>query len=189
MAGTSLHAARAGDIPLRYRSPDKGLVAVIVPTGDDLGAKSMPGDSAYECRVEIYNDKGRRLWSLDFSSPDQDHGRGVAFARWSPDSRFFVFSTTSSGGHHPWQYYTYAYSRPRNALFLLDEFMGEVLDPKFSFARPDVITLKIFDRSIKNPKEDWPSLMVSAGLQKLLAGKKPESNGVNRNPPMYSPYQ
>lgn len=167
----------ARDLPLRYVSPDKALTAVVTPLGRDKGETHIPDDDPhleYECRVDIYDSKHHRLWSLDLSSDDGDHGRGVVFALWSPDSQWFVFSTVSSGGHHPWQYFTYAYSRRGNGGFHIDNFMGEVIDPKFKITRPDILSIRVFDRSVDNPKEDMPSKIVSASLWKLLHKTKPQ---------------
>ena len=81
--------------------------------------------------------QGHKLWAEDFSFTDPDHDRGVAFARWSPDSNFFVFSAISSGGHHRWQFYIYAF-RPQNwQLYLLDLLYGEVVEQEFTIAAPN----------------------------------------------------
>jgi hypothetical protein len=188
-------SAFATPVPLTYISPDHELKGIIVPVGRDAGAKEMNNRSdqgyllEYECRVEIYTTKGEKIWSEDFSSPDQDHGRGVVFALWSPDSNYFVFSTTSSGGHHPWQFFTYAYSRRQNKLFILDSLLGEVIKQKFRIKRPDIISLTIFDRSIKDTKDDWPSKTVKISLSKLLDYQKPQPEDLLKSPPIYSPYQ
>jgi len=180
-------------IPLSYLSPDGALKAIVIPTGRDAGATKIESREGipleYECRVEIYTRKGRKIWSEDFGSPDHDHGRGVAFAAWSPDSSYFVFSTVSSGGHHPWQYFTYAYSRKQNDLHILDRFIGEVIREEFTFAPPDIISLTVFDRSVMDSTEDWPSKTVTVSLSKLLAYKKPAPENLRVNPSIYSPFQ
>jgi hypothetical protein len=184
-------------VPLTYLSPDGKLTARIVPTGREAGAKQITNDSAsghgleYECRVEIYTRQGHKLWEEDFSSPDADHGRGVAFARWSPDSNFFVFSTVSSGGHHPWQYYTYAFSRQKRHLYLLDPLLGEVVEQEFTLAAPDHLTLKVLDRKAmeRNPNADFPDKKVTVELSQLLDSKRPLSKALLVNPPMRGYYQ
>jgi hypothetical protein len=179
--------AFGGTVPLSYPSPDRTLLARVIPTGRDAGATTVD-DLAYECRVEIHTGRGRKIWAEDFSSADNDHGRGVSFASWSPDSKYFVFSTFSSGGHHPWQYFTYAYSRERNDLYILDRLIGEVIDPKFRFVSPDTISLTIFDRSVKDSTADFPRKTVTVSLHKLLAREKPAPRRIRVNPPIYSPY-
>ena len=181
-------SAFAKPIPLLYVSPDKTLKVIVVPVGRDAGATHIEDDAEYECRVELYTSNGHKVWSKDFGSPDHDHGRGVAYASWSPDSKYFVFSTVSSGGHHPWQYFTYAYSRKQNGARILDDLAGEVIDPVFTFVPPDVISLKIFDRSVKDSTDDFPSKLVTVSLSKLLAHKKSSPKDSMVNPPIYSPY-
>ena len=158
----------ANDIPLRIISPDQKLVSVIVPLGRDLKSKHIEEDSEYECRIDIYDSKNHRIWSKDFSSTDQDHGRGVAFESWSPDSNFFVFSTVSSGGHHPWQYFTYVFNRQNNAIICLDDLIGPVVQSKFSFSSPDVISLTVWDFNAPNAEAPEPTKKVSAALHKLI---------------------
>ncbi len=149
--------AFAEPVPLSYSSPDGARKAIVVPLGRDAGAAKIDSPEGhpleYECRVEIYTRQERKIWSEDFGSLDHDHGRGVAFASWSPDSKYFVFSTVSSGGHHPWQYFTYAYSRSQNDLYILDRFVGEVIRQKFTFAPPDILSLTTLDRSVKDSTE------------------------------------
>lgn len=187
-------SVRANSIPLSYSSPDGALKAIIVPTGRDAGANKIENRSdygnplEYECRVEVHDSKGRKIWSENFSSMDHDHGRGVAFASWSPDSNYFVFSTVSSGGHHPWQFFTYAYSRRKNDLYLLDPILGEVVQQKFTFSAPDKITLTVFDRSVKKWDTRMPSKKVAYRLTRLLSEEKPVAMSIRRNPPLRSPY-
>jgi Tol biopolymer transport system component len=50
-------------------------------------------------RVAIYNSGKKAVASFDLTDYA---GRLVAVARWSPDSRFCVFTTISAGGHSPW---------------------------------------------------------------------------------------
>jgi hypothetical protein len=57
-----------------------------------------------ESRVVIRTSNGETLNSKDYSSPRGFNGYYVVNAKWSPDSRFFVYSMSSSGGHSPWQF-------------------------------------------------------------------------------------
>jgi len=54
-----------------------------------------------ESRVAFRDKDGRLLNSKSFASARGVDGYYVASAQWSPDSRFFVFSLSSSGGHSP----------------------------------------------------------------------------------------
>lgn len=77
-----------------YRSPDGWNTAVVT-------AQSITDEGT----VRIYN-HGRLRVRRSFLS-DGNHGQIVERAAWTPDSRFFVFVTTSSGGHSPWQHWTF----------------------------------------------------------------------------------
>src|SRR5207249_10981362 len=48
------------------------------------------------------------------TSDSEWNGRYVLKSEWSPDSRFFVFSTFSSGGHSGWNFRTFVYSVDAN---------------------------------------------------------------------------
>lgn len=112
-------------------SPDGTLRALVAASG--------PGG---ESRVEIVAN-GRSLIRKSFASADGGHGYSVVHAAWTPDSRFFVFSLTSSGGHQPWLFPTYAYSRRTNRLGSLEGRIGSPTDPDFTLSPPDVLTTKV----------------------------------------------
>jgi|ERR1044071_9115189 hypothetical protein len=95
-------AASAGE-RRTYLSPDKTLSAVVIPVGE--------GEERRENRVEIREAGGKLLLAKSFVSRDGEHGYIVSRAAWTPDSRFFVFSVYSSGGHQPWNFPTYFYYR------------------------------------------------------------------------------
>ena len=97
-----------------YVSPHPGSSALIVAVGP-------------ESRVDIRSSAGSLLRRKDFTSRDQNHGEAVAHAEWTPDGRFFVFTTGSSGGHQPWHVATYFYSLGRNRFYSIDAIVGPVL--------------------------------------------------------------
>jgi len=97
-----------------FVSPHKGIRAQIVPVGS-------------ESRVDIRSSSGVLLRRKDFTSRDQNHGEGVDHAEWTSDGRFFVFTTSSSGGHQPWHMATYFYSLRRNRFYSVDAIVGAVL--------------------------------------------------------------
>ena len=116
-----------------YRSPDAGLVAVIVPTG-----------RGREHRVEIRNRQDNVLASVDRSSEDGEHGGVVDKAAWSPDGQFFVFSTYNSGGHAAWTSPTFLYDRRLGKLFNLNCFLPPVATSDFTIRAPDILTITIW---------------------------------------------
>ena len=114
-----------------YISPDEKLRALVIPT------KKADG-YFHESRVEMQSASGQRIAVNDHSSPDREHGRGVVHAVWSPDSQFFVYTTTSSGGHSAWHFETFVFVRSLSRFYQLDQFVGgSIVDSEFS----------LFDRS------------------------------------------
>jgi len=120
-----------------YRSPDKALLARVLPIGKS-------GWEWAESRVEIRNRNGHLLRYLSFASADHEHGEGVNYGAWTPDSMFFVFSTSSSGGHQPWHGPAYFYSRRHNLIRRLDDYIGVGPDLIFSVSAPDIVHINTY---------------------------------------------
>jgi hypothetical protein len=120
-----------------YRSPDKALTARVLPMG-------KPGWEWAESRVEIRNRSGRLLRYVSFASADHEHGEGVNYGAWTPDSMYFVFSTSSSGGHQPWHGPAYFYSRRHNLIRRLDDYIGVGPDLIFSVSAPDIVHINTY---------------------------------------------
>jgi hypothetical protein len=111
-------AQKPGDKYQDYRSPDGTLIARVV------AAEKTLSESAVESVVEIRSKDGKAIFSKDYSSEDGLHGLGVIKAQWTPDSRFFVYSMTSSGADQPWYAPIDVYSRTDNRVERLDEMTG-----------------------------------------------------------------
>ena len=75
---------------------------------------------------------------------DHQHGEGVSYAAWTPDSKFFVFSTSSSGGHQPWHGPAYFYARRQNRVLRLDDYIGIGPNLVFSVSSPDVLLINTY---------------------------------------------
>lgn len=114
-----------------HRSPDGMLRAVVA------------GNARGESHVLVQTRQGHTLATRNFSSADGEHGRIVLRAAWTPDSRFFVFSTISSGGDNAWHYLTYFYSRGSKRISCLDDVIGPVTTPNFVLKAPDIIQTRI----------------------------------------------
>jgi hypothetical protein len=122
--------------PQSYPSPDKTLIATVLPV--DVSLYATPD---MESRVVIRNTAGDTLTSKDYSSPRGTNGYYVYRAQWSPDSQFFVFSLTSSGGHSPWSYPTMVFSRHNNRIAKFSDMIGDkpTLSGDFSLTGPHTI--------------------------------------------------
>jgi hypothetical protein len=102
-----------------YDSPNKKVHALIVAVG-------ARGYETHESRLDIRASSGALLRSKSFWSRDHNHGEGVDHAEWTTDGRFFVFNTSSSGGHQPWHVSTYVYDARTNKLRSLDSIVGPI---------------------------------------------------------------
>jgi hypothetical protein len=122
-------------------SPDGALRAIIVPVGRKKGFE------ASESRVEIQKSDGKLLCTEDYSSSDGEHGYGVDKGRWTPDSRFFVYNTSSSGGHQPYHSPTFFYSRQNNRVRNVEELTNRAVldqganDPTFKIVAPHSVAI------------------------------------------------
>src|SRR5262245_18026110 len=88
-------ATAPGSRPAReFVSPDGLFRAVVV-------ALENAPYGAGESLVELRSVDGTLLLAHAYASEDGQHGLGVELASWTPDSQFFVYSMSSSGGHQP----------------------------------------------------------------------------------------
>lgn len=86
----------------------------------------------------IRTSKGDTLTSKDYSSPRGTNGYYVFNAKWSPDSQFFVYSMSSSGGHSPWSFPMMVYSRQKNRIAGFSDMIQRRADGfgRFPLCRP-----------------------------------------------------
>jgi hypothetical protein len=127
-----------GPAPVQYESPDKSIVAIVFPVG-------KPGAASYESRVELWSKSGRLLAQRDYSSADGQHGYSVGKTAWTPDSNFFVYALSSSGGHQPWHSPVEFFGRAQGRIFRLDDALHQtVTNPQFTVAPPDDVTVELW---------------------------------------------
>jgi len=87
---------------------------------------------------------------MNYSSGDGEHGYGVTKAGWTPDSKFFVYSLESSGGHQAWHSRVQFYGRETNKIFSLDDALNDdITNPHFTITAPDKVTVELHRRSDK----------------------------------------
>ncbi len=123
--------------PQVHPSPDRAVRAVILPVDVDLHATPD-----MESRVVMRANDAKLLTSKDYSSPRGANGYYVVRAGWSPDSQFFVYSMSSSGGHSPWSFPIWVYSRQKNLFLSFSEMIGgnPTVSENFSFSGPHTVT-------------------------------------------------
>jgi hypothetical protein len=130
--------------PQVYPSPDGTLRAVVYPV--DISLNATPD---MENRVVIRTSKGDTLTSKDYASPRGFNGYYVVNAKWSPDSKFFVYSMSSSGGHSPWQFPIAVYGRAANRFAQFSDMIkGEpTLSADFKFTGPHTLVASTWKQS------------------------------------------
>ena len=126
--------------PRKYPSPDGSELALVIPVGKDQKYAQT------ESFVHIRTADGTLLCTKDFSSSDGQHGAAVAQAGWTADSQFFVFSTSLTGGHQPWHFPTYFYSRRLHKILSLDSLVGPILTSDFTLASPDTVKTQTWQK-------------------------------------------
>jgi hypothetical protein len=116
-----------------YLSPD-GKYRTVIPL-------PTASHGARESGIVIKTKDGKILCSKSYVSEDGDQGYIVEKAAWTPDSKFFVYSMTSSGGHQPWHCPTDFISITNSKVYSLDDLIGYITNPNFELAAPDIIMI------------------------------------------------
>jgi hypothetical protein len=152
---TASAPAHNGDVI--FVSPDRALRAVQIATS-----------GGREDKISIQNAKGVELTVKDHSSPTGWNGRYLYHADWTPDSRFFVYSTGSSGAHSIWHWDTFAYDVHANRFYSLDDFLGPIVEPAVVLSEPHR-----FHSKRLNPQGgvDAPPIDIDVDLVEVLAKK------------------
>jgi hypothetical protein len=85
------------------------------------------------------------LCTKSYSSSDGEHGLGVAKGQWTPDSQFFVYDTSSSGGHQPYHSPTFFYNTRSNRIRNIEELTHRmVLDQSpFMIVAPHSVAIVV----------------------------------------------
>jgi hypothetical protein len=153
-------------IPQIFVSPDRALYASVLPV--DVSLYATPD---MESRVVIRSSGGDTLTSADYSSPRGTNGYYVYAAKWSPDSQFFVYSLTSSGGHSPWSFPIMAYSRKNKVIAKFSDMINGLptLSGQFAFSGPHTLTASTW----KKPGALDDQVPISVDLEKAFAKLKP----------------
>jgi hypothetical protein len=122
--------------PKVFVSPDKEVRAIVLPV--DVSLYATPD---MESRVVIRTRSGDTITAKDYSSPRGMNGLYVVEAKWSPDSQFFVYSMSSSGGHSPWSYPIMVFSRQQKRIAAFSDMIAgkPTLSANFNFTGPHTL--------------------------------------------------
>src|SRR5262244_523078 len=154
--------------PQIYPSPDGVLRALVFPV--DVSLYATPD---MESRVVIRASNSDTLISKDYSSPRGANGYYVVNAKWSPDSQFFVYSMSSSGGHSPWSFPMMVYGRQKNRIAGFSDMIDgkPTLSPDFRFAGAHTLMAQTW----KTPGSLDDKIPVTVDLEDAF-GKLPASD-------------
>jgi hypothetical protein len=152
--------------PQMFVSPDGALRASVLPV--DVSLYATPD---MESRVVIRSSDGNTLTSADYSSPRGSNGYYVFAAKWSPDSQFFVYSLTSSGGHSPWSFPIMVYSRKTRSIARFSDMINgrPTVSGNFRFSGPHTLIASTW----KKPGAFDDKLVVGVDLEKASAKPSP----------------
>ena len=155
--------------PQIFVSPDKKTHAVVLPAEVSLDATPD-----MESRVVIRSAAGDTLNSQDYSSPRGSNGYYVVTAQWSPDSQFFVFSLSSSGGHSPWPFPMKVYGLQKNQFADFSDMINgnPTVSGDFKFSGPHTVTASTW----KQPGDTDNKVPVTVDLDAAFAKLKPAAN-------------
>ena len=138
--------------PLRVEAPDHLLVA------EQL---------LYPTRLAIYRIDQRKEHRIGIFDLGENE---VERMKWSPNSRYLVFTTSNARGHSPWHFPAFIYSVTDHSLRSIDKEtnLGLVVNPSFTFRQSKAVVFKVVDPSIgyanEQPKKaewilgDWVKL-------------------------------
>ena len=151
-----------------YPSPDAALRALVLPVDVDLHATPD-----MESRIVIRTSEGKLLTSKDYSSPRGANGYYVYAAKWSPDSQFFVYSMSSSGGHSPWSFPMWVYSRQKNLIADFSAMIGNnpTVSGDFKFTGPHTVLATTWEKAGSDNK-----LPVTVDLEDAIKKIAPSSD-------------
>ncbi len=154
--------------PEIYPSPDGALRALVLAA--DISLDATPD---MESRVVVRTSKGGTLTSKDHSSPRGANGYYVVNAKWSPDSQFFVYSLSSSGGHSPWSFPMMVYSRKENVIAGFSDMIhgSPTLSGDFNFAGPHSVVASTW----KKPGSMNEKVAVTVDLEDAFRKLAPSS--------------
>ena len=94
--------------------------------------------------IEMIDSGGKLVTKEDFTSEDGEHGLSMDKAEWTPDSRFFIFTTYSSGGHMAWQFPAFFFSVADRKVYHFSDYLPPVAESSFSVKKPDIVTMAIW---------------------------------------------
>lgn len=146
----------------RFPSPDRQLEVIV------LGVPFQHFEDAESILVaRDYETLAPRRATADLTSPSGGHGFDMRGRFWTPDSRFFVATGSSSGGHSAWQARVLVYSRELGDFVNLGDVLGAISNVDDKVQAPDWIRVEQLNDDPAVPGERiWRKVRLS----QVLAG-------------------
>ena len=110
---------------------DPAVVKELSKHGNEFSAYVLPAND--EDIIVVRRRGPRDIAQLNLLSKDNQQGGHVENIQWSDKGKFLVFTTSSSGGHSPWNFRTYIFSTDRWEFLTLDDAVAPVTSSTFSF--------------------------------------------------------
>ncbi len=107
--------------------------------------------------IKFFDQKHKPLASLSLEEGSGINNAVIGDAVWSPDSRFFVFETASSGGHSIWHMPTYVYDATTFLIYSIDDSLGAIASSnrKLEFTESDAIQLDFYNTQFEKDSDPW----------------------------------
>ena len=150
-------------------SPDKALFAIErrIPDPSAPSRLDLDGVAVFICNAK--SGPGSVVTSDLVIAQHQFPLRLVSQIRWSPDSKFLMFTTASSGGHSPWHFKTFLFSAADKSFRDVETAAdGSVGAPEFRFEPPDIAVLRLHDPAGGRPKQIKLSLSKAVSQMQRL---------------------
>ena len=156
LASTSEHT------PWFIKSPNGVYKAQVIGIGYDNVERAYDIVKIFKGGDEISEDQLTRNSS--------GMARAVYDAKWSPNSRFFVFLTKYCAGHSIWHSPTTIYDSKTNIYWELDDYIGAIVDEKVRFTGEDILKIQVI-----NPKDGNTALPITKeiSLSKFIKSESP----------------
>jgi hypothetical protein len=125
-------------------SPDKQLVAVErrIPDASEPSRLDLDGFAVFICKADV--GPGSVAVPREVIAHRDFPLRLVSQIRWSPDSKFLLFTTASSGGHSPWHFKTFVFCAVDKSFRDVETVSGAPVGAaEFQFEPPDVAVLQL----------------------------------------------
>jgi hypothetical protein len=131
--------------PMLCSADQPAVVRELSKNGGELHAYVLP--VRQEDRIVVRRLDPRDIAEFSLFSKDCQSGGHVENIEWSPKGEYLVFSTSSSGGHSPWNFPTYVFSSERWEFIGLDDVIAPVTSASFSFKDPTHLCIETLKSS------------------------------------------